>query len=110
MDTPTLVAELDRALPGFSVYLKSEDNLFDSETPHGVFAACSHFVEERQVASEYWAPLAEFINKVVVASDEVMSEAACTCSLENLANARHPLKRFLSGKALRNWQHWEGLG
>jgi hypothetical protein len=110
MDAPTLVADLERVLPGFSRYFESDDNLFDRDTAHAVFAACSHFAEGNEVAPQSWPLLGEFLNEVVSGPDDVMSEAACSCFLENLANARHPLKRFLRGEALRYWEHWEGTG
>lgn len=107
MDAVALVAELDQLLPGFADYVKSGDNLFDSGTACGVFAACSHFVSERSVSAATWAPLAMFLNAAVSGSDEAVVEAACTCFLENIADAGHPLKAFLVGNALSFWEQWE---
>lgn len=110
MDVPTLVADLEKILPGFTRYFESEDNLFDCDNAHAVFATCSHFAEEHEVAPQSWSLLAEFLNEMVTGPDDAVSEAACTCFLENLADARHPLKRFLRGEALRYWEHWEAAG
>jgi hypothetical protein len=105
MDRQSLVAELDRVLPGFAAYLRSPDNLFDSGSFCSAFAACSQFVRERPVAA--WAALARIVNQVVTGPNAVASEAACTCLLENLAEPGHPLKPFLEGEALRYWIAWE---
>ncbi len=110
MDTPTLVAEFERILPGFSRYLESEENLFDGGTPCAVFSACSHFVRERELGIDAWRPLGEFLNRAVAGSDKAISEAACACFLENLADASHPLKSFLDGEALVFWRRWEPPG
>ena len=103
MEAPTLVAELDRALPGFAEYFRSGENVFDGGTPCAVFAACSHFVSEDAISVEAWPVLAKLLNEFVSGSDAVVAEAACTCFLENLADPRHPLKPFLDGEALRYW-------
>ncbi|HYQ03295.1 MAG TPA: hypothetical protein VER96_31690 [Polyangiaceae bacterium] len=102
-----LVSELDSILPGFAAYYQSDENLFDTRTSCAVFAACSHFVWGQPVADEAWSRLAAVVNRDAAGSDEVASEAACTCLLENLADPSHPLKRYLEGDAIRYWIAWE---
>ena len=58
MDPNALVAELERVLPGFGDYVTSEENLFDSDSLCGVFAACSQFVTGRVIAADSWSSLA----------------------------------------------------
>ncbi len=107
MPRERLIADLERTLPGFAEYLRSQANLFVAETPAGIFAACSHFVQDRSIEVERWQPLARLLNEAVTGPDEELAEAACSCFLENLATSDHPLKPFLSGDALRYWEHWE---
>ena len=108
MNPDMLIAELERALPGFAGYHGSSENLHDSGTLCSVFAACCDFVREQPITAECWPRLASVVNSA--ASDEAASEAACTCFLENLADPSHPLKRFLTGEALSYWTAWEPAG
>lgn len=65
MKPSSLIAVLDQALPGFSSYVESDENYYDRDSVHGVFAACSTFMRERPVATdepvasppalEYWS-------------------------------------------------------
>jgi hypothetical protein len=104
-----LVTDLERIMPGFTEYLRSDANLFAGETPAAIFAACSYFVRELPIEPQRWQPLANLVNDAVAGPDASMAEAACSCFLENLAAPDHPLKAFLSGRALRYWQHWESV-
>ena len=106
MDISTLVQRLDSAVPGFASFVESDDNLFSSDTAHGVFAGCSDFVQDRKVSIQSWTALAELLNEAVGGSDEDMDNAACTCFLENLAAKTHPLGPFLRGEALMHWNRW----
>jgi hypothetical protein len=90
----TLVVQPAEALPGFSTYVGSNENLFCADSICGVFSACSTFVRERTIPSESWLALAMIINAAVVDASTPLSEAACTCFLENLADFRHPLRAF----------------
>ena len=110
MDAQSLLFELDRALPGFADYCASAANLFDTNSLCGTFAACSHFVSDRPIPTERWSRLAAILNRVVPGVDHAVSEAACTCFLENLAEPSHPLKVHLEGEALRYWNSWEPAG
>ncbi len=105
MEPDTLIAEIERALPGFAEYYGSVENLHDSGTLCAVFSACCDFVRERPIAAECWPRLAIVVN--AAATDEAASGAARTCFLENLADPSHPLKRFLTGEALSYWAAWE---
>lgn len=110
MEPDRLLAELDGVLPGFAGYCRSAENLFDYGTLHGMFAACSHFVQEYPINAAQWPALADLLNGIVAGSDIAASEAACTCFLENLADPSHPLKAFLEGEALQHWKEWEPAG
>jgi len=107
---PALIRELDRALPGFGEYCVSPDNLFDTDSLCGVFAACSHFVRDRPVSNASWRHVAQVVNQIATTSDKAATEAAFACFLENLAAMSHPLKAFLRGEALRYWNAWESAG
>jgi hypothetical protein len=102
-----LIDELDRLLPGFAAYQHSPDNLFDGDSLHAVFSAASHFVIEEPVAPAAWAPLAQFLNAAVSGDEPALSDAACTCFLENVAAPDHPLEPHLTGKAREYWKNWE---
>ena len=102
-----LISNLDRIVPGFAEYLDSDENPFTGGTPAAIFAACSWFVREQTIEPECWRDLANLVNDAVAGPDESLSEAACTCFLENLADVNHPLKPFLVGEALEFWGHWE---
>jgi hypothetical protein len=52
-----LLAELDRALPGFAEYYRSPDNLHEGGTLCAVFAACSDFVREQPITDQCWPVL-----------------------------------------------------
>jgi hypothetical protein len=111
MESIALIAELERALPGFGDYYSDPtENLFDSGTLCAVFSACSSFVRERPVAAESWPLVADILNRAAASPDENLAEAACACFLENLADTGHPLRRFLEGKALEFWVDWEPAG
>jgi hypothetical protein len=88
-------------------YLASEKNLFPRDTVEGVFTACSWFVRRTRVGAESWAAVAQIVNLSAAAPDRALSDAACTCFLENVAAPEHPLKAFLEGEALRYWSYWE---
>ncbi len=107
MPRERLILDLDEIVPGFAGYLGSDENLFAGETPAAIFSACSHFVRDRPIDPDHWYPLASLVNDAVAGPDESVAEAACTCFLENLAAADHPLKAFLIGDALRYWEQWE---
>jgi len=107
MTSNDLVARLDAALRGFQAYVRSDDNLFDPDSVHGVLAACSHFVREKLVEPAGWKALAELLNEMVGGNDKELDEAACTCFLENLAAPAHPVRTHLRGAALTYWVRWE---
>ena len=100
----SLLSMLDRAVPGFRVYAESDDNLFDRDSVHGLFAACSHFVRERYAAPTIWPEVADLVNAVVGGPDPDLDNAACTCFLESLASRDHPLDPSLRGHALAYWR------
>lgn len=102
-----LISDLDRAVPGFRTHLVSDENYFDRENAHGVFAACSHFVGNHPVRPESWERLAAIVNRLVGGEDAELDNAVCTCLLENLASPTHPLKPLLCGAALAYWLGWE---
>ena len=104
----SLIAVLDRAVPGFKRYTESDENLHSTDSFHGVFSACTSFVWETRVAEESWRSLAQLLNELVRGhNDDGVENAACTCFLENLADRTHPLRPFLRGKALDHWMRWE---
>jgi hypothetical protein len=107
MNSSVLIAVLDRAAPGFRSYSGSAENLFPQDTVHGVFAACSTFVREHPVTARSWSALATIVNEIVEGEDDDSRSAVCTCFLENLARAEHPLAPFLGSAALEYWRHWE---
>lgn len=107
MEAHTLIAALDRALPGFRDYCGSSENFFDEAALCGIFAACSHFVKTRPITADSWSALAILVNGIAGGSDQAASEAAATCLLENLAEPSHPLEPLLEGEALRYWKTWE---
>ncbi|MCK5945023.1 MAG: hypothetical protein KAI24_23750 [Planctomycetes bacterium] len=102
----SVISMLDRAAPGFRRFAESDGNLFDRESIHGLFAACSHFVGERCPSPSVWPAVAQLLNRVVGGPDAGLSDAACTCFLENLASRDHPLGPLLRGEALACWQRW----
>ncbi len=104
MTPDDLTARLDAVLQGFQAYVRSTDNPFDSDSVHGVFAACSHFVREKEVQPEGWKALAEVLNEMIGGQDGELDEAACTCFLENLAQPGHPILVHLRGSALDFWR------
>ncbi len=106
----SLVNVLDGVLPGFREYVQSPENLFDKTSVHGVFAACSHFLRDHEVAEDAWSSLGPILNRIVGGEDERLSNAACTCFLENLAAPDHPLHAHLKGEALTYWKRWESAG
>jgi len=97
---------LDGAAPGFRRYAESDGNLYDRDSVHGLFAACSHFVRELPPARAVWPAVAELVNRVVGGPDADLDNAACTCFLENLASRDHPLDQLLHGEALAYWRRW----
>lgn len=99
---------LDAAAPGFRKWSESDDQLFDSKSLQGVFAAYSHFVDAAAPTAVAWPELAEFTNEAVGGRDAELSEAVCTCFLENLARPGHPLGSLLCGEAQRYWRQWSG--
>jgi hypothetical protein len=101
-----LVEMLDRAVPGFREHAESDAKLFEQDSLHGLFAACSHFVLERPVPASVWPAVAELLNRVVGGADNVLDEAACTCFVENLASRDHSLDHLLRGAALNYWRRW----
>lgn len=104
--TESLLSLLDAAAPGFRAWSLSGDNLFDLDSLHGVFAACSHFVRAVPRGSDVWPVLAELVNEAVAGQDAQLAEAVCTCLLENLASPDHPLGSLLRGGALVYWRQW----
>lgn len=101
----SLLAMLDRAAPGFRGYAESDGNLFDRDTVHGVFAACSHYVLDCS-AAPLWSAVADLVNRFVGGPDAGLDNAACTCFLEKLASRDHPLDGLLRGEALAHWRRW----
>lgn len=97
---------LDRVVPGFRGYAESDDNLFDRDSVHGLFAACSHFVRDLRAPRTVWPAVADLVNRVVGGPDPDLDNAACTCFLEHLARRDHPLDRLLRGEALAYWRRW----
>ena len=108
MEQANLITTLDNAAPGFAAYASSEENLFPTDSPHGVFAACSQYVRETPRSPQVWRALAAVLNSAIGAGDDV-DNAACTCFLENLANGDHPLAEHLRGSALEYWREWTGV-
>jgi hypothetical protein len=100
------LALLERAAPGFRAYAESGENDFDRDSVHGLFLACSFFVQEREIAPATWEALAELVNQVVGGDDDELDNAACTCFLEGLAERDHPLDALLRGEALAYWRSW----
>jgi len=107
MTPPALIDELDEILPGFKRYVTSDDNSFQPNTFHGVFAACTDFARGREVEADSWKNMAQLLNKAVGGSDKDLDNAACTCFIENLAAPEHPLRGLLLGEALQYWLYWE---
>lgn len=101
---------LDRAVPGFRDYAESDENLFERDSLHGLFAACSHFVCERPVPASVWTAVADLLNRVIGVADGDVNNAACTCFLENLASRDHPLDQLLRGQTLTYWRLWCDTG
>lgn len=101
----SLLSKLDRAAPGFRSHAESDSNLFDRDSVHGLFAACSHFVRDPS-AAPVWSAVADLVNRVVGGSDADLDNAACTCFLEHLASRDHPLDPLLRGEALAYWRRW----
>ncbi|MEQ8766513.1 MAG: hypothetical protein RL885_21545 [Planctomycetota bacterium] len=108
MNLDQLVVRLNETVPGFVHYRESDGSLFDGESPHAVFAACSHYVRENVISREVWRSLASLLNEIVGSGDDI-DNAACTCFLENLACDTHPLQELLQGQALEQWRKWSGL-
>ena len=109
-DALRLTGHLDTAVSGFAEYVASEDNLFSRDSVHGVFAACSDFVREQSLDPGAWDRLADLVNSTVGATEASLTNAACTCFLENLAHLSHPLNSRLQGDALAFWRRWcEGV-
>ena len=106
--TPTeLIDALDRILPGFRDYVKSDENYAPQDTLHGVFMACTWFVGVRSFDDRTWRRLADLVNPMVDESDDDLSNAVCTCFVEDIAERGHPLKPLLTGFALTYWEFWE---
>lgn len=96
----SLLSLLERAEPGFRGCAESDGNLFDRDSVHGLFAACSQFLCDGCAAPSVWPAVADLVNRVVGGPDADLENAACTCLLENLASRDHPLDQFLRGRAL----------
>lgn len=111
MKPADLEATLDAVLPGFAAYVADPaENDFSRDSLHGVMAACSMFVRERAISAEAWAKLADFANAAVAGDDQDLAEAVCTCFLENLAEAAHPMAEHLRGEARAYWSRWVPAG
>lgn len=85
-----LLEELNSLVPGFKQYWESDDASFNfgsESTIHCVFSDFSHVVISKIGAGELQNPERVFaFIEAVVALDGELSNAACTCFLENLAN------------------------
>ena len=101
-----LVEALDGALPGFASYRAGPETLFDGQSLCAVFSSCTEYVQEHAVSEPQWNALAVVLNAMAASKDATLSEAACTCFLENLAERDHPLSSRLTGFALTYWRHW----
>ena len=110
MNPIVVLRNIEHAVPGFEGYARSDANLFPLDTVCGLFAACSHFVRECEVAAECWAKLATLINDAASSVDKELANAACTCFIENIAKRAHPLAALLRGEALRHWNLWQDAG
>lgn len=108
MDAGVLIKRLEEVAPGFRSYAESLDNLFPTDSVHGVLAACSHFVRERPARDPCWTGLPGFANSAVGGGDHELDEAVSTCFLENLASRDHPLDQLLRDEALAYWRRWCG--
>ncbi len=106
MHSKYLIRLLDETFSGFNEYVRSDDNLFDQDSIHGVFAALAHFVKENAVSEQQWKAMAALIGEIVGGRDANLDNAACTCFLENLASRDHPLGAFLTGEPLAYWKAW----
>jgi hypothetical protein len=102
------LAVLEAAAPGFADYAASDENDFDRDRVHGLFLACSSFVQDHAIAPPAWHALAELLNRLVGGPDDELDNAACTCFLEGLAERDHPLDPLLRGEALAYWRRWCG--
>ncbi len=89
---PDLLVAFEAFFPGFAAYWHSDGNLFRTDDPQGpsdsaLFCALSHYVRspESLGPSAYLAPFFVFLEDCVTLDpSSSLSNAACTCFLENL--------------------------
>ena len=105
--------------PGFRPYWESESNLFvesdGSYTAHGIFSGFSHFVRDHLLESEELSrtKLFNIIEKLVNTnpnSSSGVSNAVCTCFLENLAGEgkfSDTIGTYLGPEARKYFDEWD---
>jgi hypothetical protein len=113
-----LLAELCRLVPGFSAAWRS--SLFIAEdgsfTVHGVFSEFSSYVRTHfsEFDADTWTKLFRYVEQCVNTdrySQDGVSNAACTCFLENLASEgdlSRTVLQYLGAESRNYFEHWNG--
>ena len=90
LEVSQLIEELNSLVPGFNQYWESDEASFNfgtESTIHGVFSDFSHVVISKIGKGSLQNPEQVFaFIEAAVASKGELSNAACTCFLENIAN------------------------
>jgi len=104
MKETDLITRLEGISPGFATYAHSAQHDYSIDSIHGVFCSYTEYV--REYPPDNWAAVASFVNSIVDASESQLSNAACTCFLENIAEPNHPIECHLAGFAKSFWEAW----
>ena len=104
--------------PGFCSYWERDDNLFieddGSYTVNGIFSEYSHYIRDhlseidRSTRKELFLTIEKLVNTNPNFSAGV-SNAACTCFLENLAGEgelSETIRPYLSPESLKYFDEW----